>query len=59
VPWYKPARNLTDRVPDYYLHETAQWIKFPHSLEGLSEGEIQKHRPELCEILAAGNSSTD
>ena len=59
VPWYKPARNLTDRVPDYYLHETAQWIKFPHSLEGLSEGEIQKHRPELCEILAAGNSSPD
>lgn len=59
VPWYKPARNLTDRVPDYYLHETAQWIKFPHSLEGLSEAEIQKHRPELCEILAAENSSTD
>ena len=59
VPWYKPARNLTDRVPDYYLHETTQWIKFPHSLEGLSEAEIQEHRPELHEILAAGSSGSD
>ncbi|CAN0606682.1 unnamed protein product, partial [Ectocarpus sp. 12 AP-2014] len=34
VPYYKPTRNLTDRVPDYYLHETEQWLKYPHSLEG-------------------------
>jgi len=54
VPYYKPARNLTDRVPDYYLHETEQWIKFPHSLEGLSDAEIRQHRPELFEILASG-----
>ena len=56
VPYYKPDRNLTDRVPDYYLHETAQWIKFPHSVEGLSAAEIRTHRPELFDILAAGNS---
>jgi hypoxanthine phosphoribosyltransferase len=53
VPWYKPDRNLTDRVPDYFLHETAQWIKFPHSLEGLSEDEIRTRRPELFAILSA------
>ena len=52
VPYYKPSRNQTDRVPDYYLHETEQWIKFPHSVEGLSEEEIRTHRPELAEILA-------
>jgi hypoxanthine phosphoribosyltransferase len=51
VPWYKPGRNLTDKVPDYYLHETDQWIKFPHSLEGLSEDEIRKHRPEIWAVL--------
>ena len=56
VPYYKPDRNLTDRVPDYYLHETAQWIKFPHSVEGLSAEEIRTHRPELFDILASGNS---
>ena len=51
VPYYKPARNRTARVPDYYLHETQQWIKFPHSLEGLSDDEIAQHRPALDAIL--------
>ena len=51
VPYYKPSRNETDIVPDYYLHETEQWLKFPHSLEGLSMDEVREHRPELAAIL--------
>lgn len=51
VPWYKPTRNQTDRTPEYYLHETEQWIKFPHSLEGLSDKEIMKYRPEIWTVL--------
>jgi hypoxanthine phosphoribosyltransferase len=51
VPYYKPSRNQTTREPDYYLHRTENWIKFPHSLEGLSEAEIACHRPELGAIL--------
>ena len=51
VPYYKPSRNLTDRAPDYYLHETESWLKFPHSLEGLSEEEIRTNRPALAAIL--------
>lgn len=57
VPYYKPSRNLTDRVPDYYLHETEQWLKFPHSLEGLSRQEIRQHRPELASILDEAEAS--
>ncbi|MCP4188710.1 MAG: hypoxanthine phosphoribosyltransferase [Gammaproteobacteria bacterium] len=51
VPYYKPTRNQTDRDPDYYLYETEQWLKYPHSLEGLSIREITEHRPELHEII--------
>ncbi len=51
VPYYKPSRNQTDRVPDYYVHETSDWIKFPHSLEGLSVDEIREKRPAIYEIL--------
>ena len=51
VPWYKPTRNQIDRAPEYYLHETEQWIKFPHSLEGLSDDEIKKFRPEIWTVL--------
>ncbi len=51
VPYYKPTRNQTDLVPDYVVHETSQWLKYPHSLEGLSREEIAEHRPEIFEII--------
>ena len=51
VPYYKPSRNETGREPDYYLHETSEWLKYPHSLEGLSIDEVQKHRPELHAVI--------
>ena len=51
VPYFKPSRNKVDFAPDYYLHETEDWLKFPHSLEGLTEQEIKQNRPELYKIL--------
>jgi len=51
VPYYKPTRNQTDLVPDYYLHETERWLKYPHSLEGLSIDEIQSHHPGIYDII--------
>jgi hypoxanthine phosphoribosyltransferase len=51
VPYYKPTRNKTGQAPDYYLHETDQWLKYPHSLEGLSVEEVAANRPELYEII--------
>ena len=51
VPYYKPTRNQTGRVPDYYIHETDAWLKYPHSLEGLSGEEIAEYRPRLYEII--------
>lgn len=51
VPYYKPSRNQTGRVPDYYIHETEAWLKYPHSLEGLTNTEIKQGRPDLYEII--------
>ena len=51
VPYYKPSRNQSGRVPDYCLHETGQWLKYPHSLEGLSVEEVAANRPELYAII--------
>ncbi len=46
--YYKPARNQTDRVPDYFVHETDQWTVFPHELRGCSLEELReaKRLPE-------------
>lgn len=59
VPYYKPSRNQTGRIPDFYLHETEKWLKFPHSLEGLSEAEARRHRPELFAILETASHADD
>jgi hypoxanthine phosphoribosyltransferase len=51
APWYKPTRNETDMVPDYYLHETAEWLVFPHELDALSQDEMKVMRPALHDIV--------
>lgn len=51
VPYFKPTRNKTDRIPEYYIHETDAWLMFPHSLEGLTESEMAENRPALYEII--------
>lgn len=55
VPYYKPSRRQIDREPDFYVHETDAWIKFPHSLEGLTDAEITENRPRLASILASAS----
>lgn len=40
--YYKPKRNLTERTPDFYVHETDEWTVFPHELRGCSEEELRK-----------------
>jgi len=39
--FYKPARNQTGRVPDFFVEETDDWLVFPHELCGLTEAEIR------------------
>ncbi|MBT4162961.1 MAG: hypoxanthine phosphoribosyltransferase [Gammaproteobacteria bacterium] len=49
-PWYKPARNMTEIVPDYFIHETDRWLVFPHELSGLSPEEIATAKPEVAKL---------
>ena len=57
VPWYKPTRNQTDLVPDYYVKETAEWLVFPHELDAQSPEEMLKVRPKLHEIIYGTRST--
>ena len=51
VPWYKPSRNETDLVPDYFLHETSEWLVFPHELDALTPEETKSMRPDVFSIM--------
>ena len=51
TPYFKPTKNKTDRTPDYFIHETDQWLVFPHELQGLSMDEIKENKPELDSLI--------
>ena len=52
MPWYKPERNIIDMVPDYFIHETDDWLVFPHEMDGLTEEEIFENKEGMKEILS-------
>ena len=45
TPYFKPSKNKTDIVPDYFVHETDDWLVFPHELKGLTPEEIRENKP--------------
>ena len=51
TPWFKPNNNATDLTPDYYMHETDQWLVFPHELDGLSRDEIFVNKPGIKSLF--------
>lgn len=59
VPFYKPAKTLTGRIPDYYMHETDDWLVLPYEITGLSTAEIAEHKPWLAAILNGQKPAPD
>ena len=47
--WFRPtARTLC--TPDYFVHETSDWLVLPYELSGLSLDELRENRPEFGQI---------
>lgn len=49
-PWYKPANTKVDIKPEYFVHESDEWLVFPHELSGLSAEEIAEGKHDLANI---------
>lgn len=49
--YFKPAKNKTNMRPDYYVHETADWLVFPHEVDGLTRAEIKQYKPYLSDVI--------
>lgn len=49
--WYKPKSRRTERAPDYFQHETGNWLVLPYELTGLSASELKQHKPNAFELL--------
>ncbi|GHF92369.1 phosphoribosyltransferase [Thalassotalea marina] len=49
-PWYKPKNSKVDLVPDYFVHESEEWLVFPHEISGLTPEEIIEGKTDLANI---------
>ncbi|MEP0176273.1 MAG: phosphoribosyltransferase family protein [Paraglaciecola sp.] len=50
-PYYKPSNNKTEMVPDYFVHESDEWLVFPHEVAGLTPDEIIEGKTDLKNVL--------
>lgn len=48
--WYRPTER-TVRPPDYYVHETKEWLVLPYELSGMGIDELRELKPDLGSIL--------
>jgi hypoxanthine phosphoribosyltransferase len=48
--YYKPNKRKVELVPDYFIHETDDWLVFPHELEGLTREEVAASKPIALEL---------
>ncbi|XOV82337.1 MAG: phosphoribosyltransferase [bacterium] len=49
--WWRPQAPGRSPQPDYYLHETQQWLVLPYELDGLSDAEVREHKPFMLDLL--------
>ena len=47
--WFRPTEKTLQR-PDYFVHETTDWLVLPYELTGMSVDEIRANRPELADV---------
>ena len=48
--WYRPTEK-TLRTPDYFVHETDDWLVLPYELSGFSIDELRENRPEMLGLI--------
>ncbi len=51
APYYRSQSNTQNQVPDYFLYEYQEWLVLPYELTGLSDSEIQQHKPWVKPLL--------
>jgi hypoxanthine phosphoribosyltransferase len=43
--YFKPSRNRSSMLPDYFVRATDEWLVFPHEMQGLTREEILRLKP--------------
>ncbi len=48
--WYRPTQRTLSK-PDFFVHETSDWLVLPYELTGMSLDELAENRAEIAPLL--------
>ena len=48
--WYRPT-DKTIRVPDFYIHQTHEWLVLPYELSGVDIDELRANKREIAPVI--------
>ena len=48
--WNKPKKRVASISPDFYVHQTEDWLVLPYELTGLSDDEIAREKPIVAQF---------
>jgi hypoxanthine phosphoribosyltransferase len=51
APYYRAVVDNTNPAPDFFLHETSDWLVLPYELTGISRVELEVHKPWIVPLL--------
>jgi len=57
--YFKPSRNRSSLMPDFYVRATDEWLVFPHEMHGLTREEILAHKPVDASFFDTTPSGAD
>lgn len=51
APYYRPQTGREDKIPDYFLHQTNDWLVLPYELTGISRHELEQNKAWIVPLL--------
>lgn len=48
--WYRPTEK-TLQTPEYFVHETDDWLVLPYEMSGFTIDELRENRPEMAGLF--------
>jgi len=51
APYYRPAAERGNPAPEYFLHQTDDWLVLPYELTGMSRDELLAHKSWIVPLL--------
>lgn len=51
APYYRAVADNTNPAPDFFLHETSDWLVLPYELTGINRDQLEAHKSWIVPLL--------